>query len=1602
MSRLPSRTGSPWRSCLHCDYVADADTEAAMPVVARTPAANATTSTSPAIPSGPISCHKASRRRIGVVGLALALVISGLASLAASAAPASAATNQVVATVEVGKGPAGIAFNPANGNFYVTNFFDQDGDGRGTVQMINGSTNQVVTTVKVGMLPVGVAFNSVNRHLYVANSGDHTVSVINGSTNRLVATIPVGAEPYGVASANGYVYVTNRKDATLSVINGSTNQVVSTVGVGRAYEPGITFGSLPTAVAFNPTDGYLYVALTGDNGVGVIDSATNGWVTGVGVGRRPSAVAYNRSNGNIYVANGQDATVSVISGSTLQVIDTVPLGVTAGDEGSLVHYHGIAYNSANGNVYVANRAAHSLSVINGSDNQVIDTVAVGKAPNAVAFDSVDGDAYVANFGLVGEHDHDTVSVILNTSQAVTFTSTAPPHPTVGGTYTATAVGGPSGNPVVFSVDSASTPGACTVSSAGAVAFTGAGSCVIDANQAGNTRYSAARQGQQSLTIVGFQTVKFTSQPPLSSKVGGAYTATASGGASGNPVVFSSDSTSTPDACSVSAAGAVAFTGEGSCVINANQAGNTIYFAAPQAQQTLSIAAGLPIQRITFSSTPPPDPKVLGAYTATATGGASGNPVVFSSDSTSTPGACTVAGTGAVAFTGVGSCVINANQAGNDTYAVAPQVQQTLAITKSSQTITFTSTPPPGAAVGGTYQVTATGGASGNTVFVYPSPPPSSNGVCELRGVREIYFIGVGTCGIAAVQGGNAAYDAAPVARQSFTVAGQSRTQTIAFTSAAPPSPTVGGTYTATASGGPSGNPVVFSVDASSSPGACSVSSAGAVAFTGPGTCVITADQAGNSSYDAAAPATQTLTVGRGSQTVAITSTPPGDSVVGVTYPVTAVGGASSQPVVVGTSTPATCTANASGLVTFTAVGVCTVTADQAGDANFVPASQVAQDVPVTTNAQSITFTPPSGGEVGGSATLTATGGPSGAPVTFSVDPGTATGVCAVGGPDGTTLSYSGAGSCVVNVNQAAQGPYAAAAQVQRTIEVRPAQQTISFHPPAGGIYGGGATLSAEGGASGNPVTFSVDTTSSAEVCAVSGINGAQLTYTGVGSCVVYADQAASASYLAAARAKGTITVTAAPLTLTASSPTAVYGAAVPEVTASYSGFVNNDTPSSLTTAPTCSTAATTGPGAGLHPTACTGAAAANYTIAYMPGTLTVTPASLTITASDATMTYGAAAPAVTADFTGLVNGDQPTVLGALLSCGTTAGPTSSVAGGPYVTSCTGAVNANYTIAYVPGKITVTPATLTVSANPVNRVYGAANPPLTATLSGFVNGETPSSATTGSAACTTPATASSGIGTYAISCTAATLSSPNYILAFAETTLAVTPAPLTVTANPVSRLFGAANPPLTATLSGFVNGDNATSATSGSPVCTTPATAASSVGAYQVTCGTGTLTAANYQFTFAPGLLTVTASMTVTGTQSGAVTIRAGEALYVPAGTTLQGPITIDAGGALDIEGGSVTGRISTTSPGGPSAVRLCGAHVHAVTISGATGPVVIGAVSGCAGNTVMGPVSITANAGGVSVVGAAVTGPLTVTGNRGGIVYLENTASGPVSVSDNS
>jgi sugar lactone lactonase YvrE len=584
-----------------------------------------------------------------------------------------------------------------------------------------------------------------------------------------------------------------------------------------------------------------------------------------------------------------------------------------------------------------------------------------------------------------------------------------------GAISLSATGGGSGNPVVFSVLSG--PGSIT---GNMLTITGAGTVVVAANQAGSATYAAAPQVTQSIVVTPApQTIAFT--PPTSPVTFGVAPMTlhATGGASGNPVVFSV----------LSGPGSVAgstltLTGAGTVVVAANQAGNANYAAAAQVTQSVVVNPGaLTPQAITFTAPASPVTFGVAPITLNATGGASGNPVVFSV--LSGPGS--IAGS-LLTITGAGTVVVAANQAGNATYSAAPQVTGTVVVNQASQAITFSPPPSPVTYPVSPITLSATGGSSGNPVtFSMVSGPGSISG-------STLSISGVGTVVVAANQAGNANYAAAAQVTQSVVVnQGSLTAQTIVFT--APPSPVTYGVapIALSATGGGSGNPVIFSV--LSGPGSIAGNS---LTITGAGTVTVAANQAGNSTYAAAGQVTQSITVNKAAQTISFTA-PSSPVTFGVSpIALSASGGGSGNAVTFSVlSGPGSVSGSS---LTITGAGVVVVAANQAASANYAAAAQVTQSVTVNQAPQTIVFTPPTSPVTYGVSpiALSATGGGSGNPIVFSVlsGPGSVT---------GSTLTITGAGTVMVAANQAGNANYAAAVQVTQSIVVNSAggQTTVT-------------------------------------------------------------------------------------------------------------------------------------------------------------------------------------------------------------------------------------------------------------------------------------------------------------------------------------------------------------------------------------------------------------------------------------------------------------------------------------------------------------------------------------------------------------------------------
>jgi len=283
---------------------------------------------------------------------------------------------------------------------------------------------------------------------------------------------------------------------------------------------------------------------------------------------------------------------------------------------------------------------------------------------------------------------------------------------------------------------------------------------------------------------------------------------------------------------------------------------------------------------------------------------------------------------------------------------------------------------------------------------------------------------------------------------------------------------------------------------------------------------------------------------------------------------------------------------------------------------------------------------------------------------------------------------------------------------------------------------------------------------------------------------------------------GTLTVTAAALTITADDQSKIYGQANPAFTVRYSGFVDGQDSNALSGTLVVNTPAASSSPAGAYPIHASGLSSTNYTISFVDGTLKVNKAPLTASADNQSRVYGLANSALTISYSGFVNGDTASAIDLPPVANTTATATSNA--GTYPITLSSGNDDNYALTLVDGTLTVTKAPLTARADNQSRGYGQANPALTISYSGFVNADTAATIDVPPVASTT-ATATSTAGTYPITLSGG--SDDNYALTLVDGTLTVTAAPPpTITGQPQNQtvnLGGTAQFNVTATGPGIL-------------------------------------------------------------------------------------------------------------------------------------------------------------------------------------------------------
>ena len=463
-----------------------------------------------------------------------------------------------------------------------------------------------------------------------------------------------------------------------------------------------------------------------------------------------------------------------------------------------------------------------------------------------------------------------------------------------------------------------------------------------------------------------------------------------------------------------------------------------------------------------------------------------------------------------------------------------------------------------------------------------------------------------------------------------------------------------------------------------------------------------------------------------------------------------------------------------------------------------------------------------------------------------------------------------------------------------------------------------------------------------------------------------------------ATASVTLQVNQAVLSVEAGSQSMTYGQAVLALTYDITGFVNGDGYSVVSGAPDITTAATSSSPAGFYwVTISQGSLSllsANYSgFTFHLGSLIINPALTSVFVANASGTYGGTV-SLSATLTSNGSGVSGETISFYLANGSWGNSTwvgnsttdsfgnatltgvslTGISVGTYPSYITASFygDTNYWGSTDNATLTIEQATPVISwATPTAITYGTALGSTQLNARASYNG----SPVAGTFAYSPPAGTVLGAGTHTLNVTF-TARGALYTPATASVTLQVTQAPLTVTADAQTKVYGQANPTLTASATGLVDGDTLAGLNLGYTLSTT-ATSTSPVGSYPISFSSGTTSTINYSpITYVPGTLTIRQAFTKT-----TVTSSANPSVYGQ-------PVTF-------------TATVSVVSPGAGTPIG---------TVIFRDGFTIIGSVS-LSGNTA----TFTTNklSAGLHIITAAYGGDANFEGSLWGLIQMVNKAN---------
>jgi MBG domain (YGX type) len=860
------------------------------------------------------------------------------------------------------------------------------------------------------------------------------------------------------------------------------------------------------------------------------------------------------------------------------------------------------------------------------------------------------------------------------SQTITVGTHAPASAVFNSSFTVAATAS-SSLPVSYT-----STGACSNLGATFTMTSGAGTCTVHYNQAGNASFNPAPEVTESVTAQKADQAALSVTAPSLGTFGQTLQIVSSGGSGTGAVGYSVGLSS---ACALNAGDATKLditAGTGSCAVTATKAGDGNYNPVTSAAHTVAVSKA---DQAALSVDSPNSGTFGDHLTMSASGGSTVGAITFAV--TGDSGACSILTSGGdagkLAITaGMGTCKITATRAGNGNYNDVTSAEHTVTVSKANQSVSFDSGTVP---FSKTYHTTFTPTATATSGL---TPTISVSGGCSRDDTTGVVLMTSGTtsCQLTASQGGNGNYNAATDATAEV-LAVKADQATLMVTS--PDSGTFGQTLQIASSGGNGSGAVTYSVGGSSG---CAINGTDGTKLDiihGSGTCAVTAHKATDADYNAADSAAHPVVLSRAGQ-AALSVTSPDEGTFGQTLNIFTDGGSGSGVISFDVGSSSGCAIDLGKLKITHGSGSCELMATKAGDGDYNPVSSAAHMVTLHKADQAtLMVTSPDSGTFGQTLQIASSGGNGSGAVTYSV--GGSSG-CAINGTDGTKLDIiHGSGTCAVTAHKATDADYNAADSAAHPVVLsRAGQAALSVTSPNAGVFGQQYTIGTSGGSGAGALTFSASGTA----CAI--VSGKVSITHGTGTCSVAAHKAADADYTAADSADHPVAVSKADqAALTVNSPdSGTYGDKLTPAATGGSGtgalsFTAAGTACAMGTGADAGKVLIT-QGTGTCSVTAHQAGDGDYNDAdSSPHGVTVNRKTLTVTAPTLTILLGQPVPTLSPIYNNsqFVGSDSATSLNTQPTCATT----TAVSGiGTYTTRCSGGSDNNYAFTYVDGTLRV--------------------------------------------------------------------------------------------------------------------------------------------------------------------------------------------------------------------------------------------------------------------------------------------------------------------------